>query len=421
MSTRNSSCICRVVVICLFALSPVRLSAQIADLITDYVAGYISDYVTQQFNSYVNSSWDEIISQGAIDAIIEKAGELKNFEITKDGMTDLLQKSPYSHNGDINVAALFNTIPTTVKTEFYKNTHSMKNVPFSALGAGFMNARSVAYIDSINRKNSISSLEDVLSQQLLDSISCFTELDLTSSIKSDLDENRRLILLFNNHPEIVRIYANSFNSVLRKDTRHLLYWATCADSIYGNLSKKNKKKFVKANTLLFDNNKVLYNGQTIAQYDLYRSTFVMKDVNLLNFYPKGNSMYKVYDTVYKTDVLGRVVEIEFNLSQEKAKKVKTPIKFKHFCKAIDVKNGKNFYSEVLEKYRIAPSLAFAIPIDLDKEEKAKIKLFHKMLKKKLKEQKNLIVNIKLEYGNTVLRKPISIKATYGGETMNLYK
>ena len=412
MSTQNRNCIYKVAVVCLFVLSPVKLSAQIADLITDYVTECITDYVTEQFNSYINSSWDEIITEGAIDAIIEKSRELKDFEIRKDGLTDLLQSSPYSSNGDINVKVLFESIPLNVKTEFYKNTHSTKEVPLSFLGGGFVKVRSAAY--------SIRFLENVFSQQLLDSISCFHELDLKGPIKSDFDKNRRLVPLFNNHPGAVRIYANSYNSFFRKDAGHLLYWATCADSVYGKLSKKNKKKFVNANELIFEDGKVLYNGQTIAQYDLYKSTFVVMDVNLLNFYPKGNSTYKVHNTAYTTDVLGRVVEIDFFLSQNKVKKFKNPIKFEHICKAVDVENEENFYFEVLEKYNIDPSLAFAIPVDWSKEEKKKVKLFHKMLKRKLKEQEGLKVNIKLEYGNTVLRSPVSIKSTFGGETFKLY-
>ena len=120
-------------------------------------------------------------------------------------------------------------------------------------------------------------------------------------------------------------------------------------------------------------------------------------------------------------MFGRVVEIDFLLSRgEKNEKVKNPIKFKHVCKAMGVKPGKELYTYLLEKYRIAPSLAFAVPMDVDDAAKKNIKIFHKALKKKLKKENWLKVGIVLEYDRSVSRTPSSITVKFGNETMCLY-
>ena len=84
---------CKAVVLCLIALSPIRTSAQIVDLITDYVAGCVSDYVADKLNSYLHDSWNEMISQGAQDAIVNKAYELRDFNIDKSKLSYLLNSS----------------------------------------------------------------------------------------------------------------------------------------------------------------------------------------------------------------------------------------------------------------------------------------------------------------------------------------
>ena len=412
---------CKAVVLCLIALSPIRTSAQIVDLITDYVAGCVSDYVADKLDSYLHDSWNEMISQGAQDAIVNKAYELRDFNIDKSKLSYLLNSSRHSSNGDINIKALFQQIPSSIETEFYKSTHTKSNVPFSFLGKGFIGEPGREYIDSIKSGFFINELEDVLSQSVLDSLSCFGGEDLKNEIKRNIQENRRLLLLFNNHPSAVRIYANSQKTVLHKDARHLLYWATCADSIYGKLSKSNRKKFVNASEVRFENDRLLYEGNTLARCRDGK-TFVVDDVMMLNFYPKGDSEYRITGkTAYRTDVFGRVVEIDFLLSRgEKNEKVKNPIKFKHVCKAMGVKPGKELYTYLLEKYRIAPSLAFAVPMDVDDAVKKNIQIFHKALKKKLKKENWLKVGIVIEYDRSVSRTPSSITVKFGNETMCLY-
>ena len=401
------------------AISSISSEAQLIDMIADYAAEQITNKVRSYIYDAASSLWDEMVESEARDAIEERAKKLSDYHISQEELQQLMVRNGYPNDESINAANIINPISSGIRSNFNLKVMSFGNTHLSALGNGCIGASMRAYNDSVSLSLKVQSLEDVLSQTVMDSIAA---IGLSKdNLLSDINQDPRLAIMFNNHPQIVRVYSNSLSTKLRTNPSHLYYWGVIADSHRKLLPRKTKlinPRFIKfegtGSTVTLSKN-----GEQLGEYYLDGRKLKVSSIEILNLLPAANTSYFFDNTVFATDELGRVTEITFPLNKKGKKIAKSKVKYKDLCYSQSIEPGSDLYSLVMKTYKESPALAFALPL----EKSENVKLQNKSLKKHTKDilEYNLYARAKVLicYGNAS-NKPSRIQVQTDYETSSFF-
>lgn len=375
-----------IITVLLVASIPNTAKCQFLDWLVDYA-------VDEVVGNTVSSWWNSYLDSEAKDAVQKRASRLAEWPLDQDAINGPDRKynmrrtaNPYSSNYSV----------LSERTNSYFN--SVQNVTFSSLAKGKIGKSSTFFMDSIKTATIISNLESVVSKNVLDSVNTYNvnRQMLLNDIKSD----KRLALLLNNHPELVRIYNNTKDTKLKSDCISLLYWGVLANEHANNFPAKTK--FINGKNVTFSNqgNEVAlrYKDSNIATINGRNIT--CKDVNLMNLRPMPNMIYSYGLIKYYTDNMGRVVKVEqFVGSNTKGKNTqKSILAGKKFN---NIKNGFNQlgmpYSLGLLKHQAPDCGINTIFIEKSAENKDVLKLLKKKIKSLEKSGYSKLITTEVSY------------------------
>lgn len=135
----------------------------------------------------------------------------------------------------------------------------------------------------------------------------------------DLLQKPQLAELFQKNPTLVKNYAQCVNSKLRTDISKLRYLNYYADS-YADACLFSKSKYLRASNLQFiddkQGNTIIKNAITGENLGLIVDDVIQITSNhsLLNMRLMKNMKYKVDNSIFTTDKLGRPIEVKASIS-----------------------------------------------------------------------------------------------------------
>lgn len=382
-----------------FAISSISSEAQIMDKIIDYAVEQITNKVESYIYDAASSFWDSMVESKARNTIKEKAKNLSEYDIPQTQLQQLMEKNGFSDEESINTTNLIDPIPTGIRSNFNMKVMSFGNTRLSTLGNGCVGSSMRAYNDSVSLSSQIQRLEDALSNAVMDSIAAIGL--PTDNLLSDINQDPRLAIMFNNHPQIVRVYGNSISTQLRTNPSHLYYWGVIADSHRIHLPRK--AKLINPRFIKFDgtgsNVTLSMNGEKLGEYNLISRKLRVYSIEILNLLPEANLSYTFDSTDFITDELGRVAEIAFPLNKKGKTVAKSKIKYENLCFSQSVTSGNDLYSLILKPYKESPLLAFAIPLEKSDNVKLQNKSLKKQTKGELKNYPNARAKVLIGYSD----------------------
>ncbi len=366
--------------------------------ITDYIIDEISNKVSSYISNAASNFWDSMVESDARNSIIEQSKELRNYNIEETQLDNLYSSSNFSRES-VAGTEIITSIPNRISSNFWDEINSVSHIKLTTLGNGLINDAVKNYKDSITNSMRINSLEKVLAKSVIDEIASITITGFRDTLLNDINHENRLALLLNNHPEVLKVYANSFNTNLRNNLAHLYYWGVRADSHKDKLPKKNK--IINPREIIFEdygaNIRLLYHDNVIGVFYAPNNDYDIRSELLLDLLPQSNCIYNLGHTRFTTDILGRVVSIDFLLNKKSKVVSKGTVNYKKLCLALNVEKGQDLYSLLLKGYKESPSAAFAIKIEDIESFKVPLKVFKKKAKEILKSSENAVASIVIRY------------------------
>ena len=296
---------------------------------------------------------------------------------------------------------IYNLIETEIKAKSYSFLNKTNNMRLAELGAKSVYNKFYAYIDSLKERCRFYSFKEVLDGNLITRIE---ELDIEGvkdTLLYDINRNRKIALLLNRYPEILQVYSNSFSSNMRTMPEHLLYWGVTADSHRGLFPKSyiiegKDVKFESTNNI----SNIVYNNNIIGRITS-ETDIECENIDLLNLIPYSEKRYKIGNSLYETDKLGRVINVyaQIQKSDKGKSKLKNQLKIKSILAAKQSGTDEMALYLVPKKYGGTSSYLNIVSVLKNNDNKKAVKSCLKYLKQELKQHGYVSFSASLHYCN----------------------
>ena len=397
-----------VTLLCTLA-SHAQIGEWIADQIKEEIMnqiGHVTNTNSKNLGSFGTFIWDSVVEAKCESDLKEKAAELNDFKIDDSYLRRLPGTYPNHSKYWVNYADLSGNLYNHANSYF----HQKNAVPFSTIANAKINDYAESYInaviDSVAVKYMVVTLDSILNQAAIDSLRIFNNSALNDSLLNDIIENRYIAHTLNNHPEAVRVYYNSLNAPsMRKDPRHLYYWAVKADSYRRNVSKKLKINNPRNLRFVENGSSVeIINGKNVLAR-ISDNKIEVSDINIMNYNGRPNTTYIFNNNTWLTDHNGRVIKA----IQSCSKDIKKKCKQKKLLDAKDIRliseADKNSESLFLNSPDFgAPEVLMNVVFyDKNKSNKATINAVKKARNEDLKKLPTTICNTDVTYRSFINR------------------
>lgn len=296
---------------------------------------------------------------------------------------------------------IYNLIETEIKAKSYSFLNKTNNMRLAELGAKSVYNKFYAYIDSLKERCRFYSFKEVLDGNLITPIE---ELDIEGvkdTLLYDINRNRKIALLLNRYPEILQVYSNSFSSNMRTMPEHLLYWGVTADSHRGLFPKSyiiegKDVKFESTNNI----SNIVYNNNIIGRITS-ETDIECENIDLLNLIPNSEKRYKIGNSLYETDKLGRVINVyaQIQKSDKGKSKLKNQLKIKSILAAKQSGIDEMALYLVPKEYGGTSSYLNIVSVLKNNDNKKAVKSCLKYLKQELKQHGYVSFSASLHYCN----------------------
>lgn len=296
---------------------------------------------------------------------------------------------------------IYNLIETEIKAKSYSFLNKTNNMRLAELGAKSVYNKFYAYIDSLKERCRFYSFKEVLDGNLITRIE---ELDIEGvkdTLLYDINRNRKIALLLNRYPEILQVYSNSFSSNMRTMPEHLLYWGVTADSHRGLFPKSyiiegKDVKFESTNNI----SNIVYNNNIIGRITS-ETDIECENIDLLNLIPYSEKRYKIGNSLYETDKLGRVINVyaQIQKSDKGKSKLKNQLKIKSILAAKQSGTDEMALYLVPKEYGGTSSYLNIVSVLKNNDNKKAVKSCLKYLKQELKQHGYVSFSASLHYCN----------------------
>lgn len=296
---------------------------------------------------------------------------------------------------------IYNLIETEIKAKSYSFLNKTNNMRLAELGAKSVYNKFYAYIDSLKERCRFYSFKEVLDGNLITQIE---ELDIEGvkdTLLYDINRNRKIALLLNRYPEILQVYSNSFSSNMRTMPEHLLYWGVTADSHRGLFPKSyiiegKDVKFESTNNI----SNIVYNNNIIGRITS-ETDIECENIDLLNLIPYSEKRYKIGNSLYETDKLGRVINVyaQIQKSDKGKSKLKNQLKIKSILAAKQSGIDEMALYLVPKEYGGTSSYLNIVSVLKNNDNKKAVKSCLKYLKQELKQHGYVSFSASLHYCN----------------------
>ena len=296
---------------------------------------------------------------------------------------------------------IYNLIETEIKAKSYSFLNKTNNMRLAELGAKSVYNKFYAYIDSLKERCRFYSFKEVLDGNLITQIE---ELDIEGvkdTLLYDINRNRKIALLLNRYPEILQVYSNSFSSNMRTMPEHLLYWGVTADSHRGLFPKSyiiegKDVKFESTNNI----SNIVYNNNIIGRITS-ETDIECENIDLLNLIPNSEKRYKIGNSLYETDKLGRVINVyaQIQKSDKGKSKLKNQLKIKSILAAKQSGIDEMALYLLPKEYGGTSSYLNIVSVLKNNDNKKAVKSCLKYLKQELKQHGYVSFSASLHYCN----------------------
>ena len=296
---------------------------------------------------------------------------------------------------------IYNLIETEIKAKSYSFLNKTNNMRLAELGAKSVYNKFYAYIDSLKERCRFYSFKEVLDGNLITQIE---ELDIEGvkdTLLYDINRNRKIALLLNRYPEILQVYSNSFSSNMRTMPEHLLYWGVTADSHRGLFPKSyiiegKDVKFESTNNI----SNIVYNNNIIGRITS-ETDIECENIDLLNLIPNSEKRYKIGNSLYETDKLGRVINVyaQIQKSDKGKSRLKNQLKIKSILAAKQSGIDEMALYLVPKEYGGTSSYLNIVSVLKNNDNKKAVKSCLKYLKQELKQHGYVSFSARLHYCN----------------------
>lgn len=392
--------------------------AQIADWIGDQVKGYIYNQVNSVLNStnsmlgtFGSTIWEGVVEAKTEGDLKEEMAKFKEFPV-ETGQLSSAQSRYGIRNSNIDYRSIY-----WIQSDLTKSiVNDMRNLPSGELCNSSVSECMEQSCDSLADTMVFKELKSCLNKEAMDSLNVLlqTSHEWGDILLSDIKKNKSLAIVINNHPSILRVYYNTIeDTFLRNNPKHLLYWAVYADSHKNRLTENvpiinpRNVKFRKSGNytiLILDDTEIGWMKDNVIE---------CQDVRLLNMIGQEEFSYHFDNQIFRTDNIGRVIQVHQNIC--KANKGKFKQKYKTRAKDFyDIKgcDGNNMeYMPASPKYKAPMVFANIFFIEMNQENKLALKALKRLEKEAGKKFKDYIVTTNIQYGNTD-NVPASITVDY---------
>lgn len=293
----------------LMAYPQVSLAQSLVDRI-------VKEVVDRAVDEAKTSIWGSFLDSQAKSEVKSKAKQLSNYSVDKSNKAEAEKKL-----GQYDLKGQYGVVYDRLYGHVDKCFNSTHNVAFSAMGKGSVREAMLAQQDSIRKTQRIASLSDVFSKTTMDSLRVIKNHDkLEQSLLDDVNENHSLIGFFNNNPDLLRTYAQLSGTDLRDIPSELLYWGRTVKQFNALLPAKLTKDAIDPEMLTFvqkqRNTEIYSQGALVGS--IVGNVVTCHNLDLANMMALPDMEYKLPNASFKTDNMGRVVEVEqtININQK---------------------------------------------------------------------------------------------------------
>lgn len=355
----------------------------ILDWITD-PTGSAERYIESQIGSYVNSAaqglWNNMLESNFQSTFDENSSKIANLKI--DSVTyhkKVKDRFPQWVNNNRPLPSIRQRL-ATAPIDYLR--YNYKGGRICDLGKGVVSDRLAWQADSVKNENRIHRLSTILCTQAMDSVRALS-LNEEQYLETLL-EHPSLAIVFNSHPELLRLNTTWSDLPIANNAKLLQYWGTIANKEDERLPQKvrpytqHELKFSasSANEILVSSS----NGKrlgTISSYDIVTPC----SIDLLNLHPIPKTTYMVAKNTYQTDHLGRVVSVtQSSLTKGKSDIKKGKIKAKHIMQLQSAPSEYKPLFLVSAKQQGTESRLNIVSLKKSKQNKQQLKAFEKKVK-----------------------------------------
>lgn len=367
------------------------------DWITDPI-GSAGAYIESKAMEAAGNIWEGVLESSIQSSLDENASKIAEFPI--DGTTypaQINSRFPQWSNNSNPLSSIRTKLaeaPIDYLRYNYKGGHIRE------FGKGAVYDRLAWQADSIKNENRVRELSAVLNRQALDSVIAL-QLDKDGTFLETLLEHPSLALVFNSHPELLRLNAEWKGLPIVNDAKQLQYWGTIANK--EDMILPQKLRPCNLQTLKFSASSAdllqvsSKKGERIGTVS--RSYVVTpKSIDLLNLHPMPKATYKVEKNTYTTDYLGRVMRVEqSSLEKEKSSLQKGKLKAKHFLTQQAAPAQSKPFFIISIKHKGTESRLNIVPLVMSDYNKKQLKAFDKKMKELSKRSTLFPVKYELFY------------------------
>ena len=316
----------------LICLSHIAFAQSVIDWVTD-PTGTATNYVIGEASRQASNAWEGFLNEKIKNALSKDAQILADFPIDStalDSIDNVFGLHTYG-NGQ------FELIPERQAQLISSYVYCSSKKPIGLIGDGAIRRKIIEKIDSLHYpSHQISDFE----------------------------------LLTHNHPEVSELYQLWKGTCIGDDATILYYWATMAnrlDSLY-----PKKAVFPKPNELRMEkkDNRVSWitisnlKGKELGEISCSREIKVF-DAVLLNMAAMSKTIYTVEKIKYKTDFLGRVISVSYQISNDSKRKssIKGKVNASHILVTYDASKAYKPMELIPQKYEGSVGRLNIVPIE----------------------------------------------------------
>lgn len=332
----------------MICLSPFAFAQSAIDWITD-PTGTATNYVIGEASRQANNAWESFLDEKIMNALSEDAQILAEFPIDStalDSIDNVFGLQTYG-NGQ------FELIPERQAQLISSYAYCSSKKPIGLIGEGAIRSKIIEKIDSLHYpSHQISNFE----------------------------------LLAHNHLEASELYQLWKGTCIADDATALYYWATRAnrlDSLYPKKTVFSKptelrmeKKDNRGSWVTISTQK----GKEIGEISCSREVKVL-DAVLLNMAAMPKTIYTVEKIKYKTDFLGRVISVSYQMSNDSKRKssIKGNINASHILATYDASKAYKPMELIPQKYEGVVGRLNIMPIEQTSDNKEVQKALSKQI------------------------------------------
>ncbi|MCH5175127.1 MAG: hypothetical protein J1F40_04520 [Prevotellaceae bacterium] len=353
----------------------------------------MESYVESKAKEALGNIWEGVLESNIQSSLDENSRKIAEFQIDETTYPSQINgKHPqWANNSNplSSIRANLNAAPIDYLRYNYKGGK------ISDFGKGIVKERLIEQADSIKNKDRIRQLSEILNNQAMDSARVLS-LDKNDAYLQTLLENPSLALVFNSHPELIRLNVEWEGLPIANNAKLLQYWGTIANKEDMLLAKKVRPRHL--NELKFSTNStndILVSSSNGERLGVISNNYTIspQSIDLLNLHPMPKATYNIGEDNYTTDYVGRVVRVrQHSLAKGKSDIKKGKMKAKDIMLLQSASTQSKPFFIVPVKQRGTESRLNIVPLVMSDYNKKQLKDFEK--KKKEVGKKNLYTSVK---------------------------